>query len=157
MERFEINEMKMNTEKCHLLISSNKFEQMWFRIKDNMKWENRSVKLLGITLDTELKFDRHLINISINANRKLTALTRMRKNLDFNKVRLLFKSFLEFQFKYCPLTWMFYNRKTNNRINKLHDKTLRLVYSDYESISEDLLTKDGDLLLFIITIFKHLQ
>ena len=28
MEWFEINEMKMNAEKCHLFISGNKFEQM---------------------------------------------------------------------------------------------------------------------------------
>ena len=108
-----------------------------------MIWVNRTVKLLGITIDNELKFDEHLTNICIKANRKLTVLTRMRKYLDFNKVRLLFKSFFESQFKYCPLTWMFYSRKTNNRINKLHERALRLVYSDYESTFEDLLTKDG--------------
>ena len=28
MEWFEINEMKMNAEKCHLFISGNKFEQI---------------------------------------------------------------------------------------------------------------------------------
>ena len=38
---------------------------------------------------------------------------------------------------------MFYSRKTNNRINKLDEMALRLVYSDYESTFEDLLTKDG--------------
>ena len=38
---------------------------------------------------------------------------------------------------------MFYSRKTNNRINKLHEWVLRLVYRDYEPTSEDLLTEDG--------------
>ena len=38
---------------------------------------------------------------------------------------------------------MFYNRKTNNRINKLYERALRLVYNEYESTFEDLLTKDG--------------
>ena len=108
-----------------------------------MMWENRTIKLLEITIDNELKYDEHLTNICIKANRKLTVLTRMRKYLDFNKVRLLFKSFFESQFKYCPLTWMFYSRKTNNRINKFLERVLRLVYSDYESTFEDLLTKDG--------------
>ena len=37
---------------------------------------------------------------------------------------------------------MFYSRKTNNRINKFHERALRLVYSDYESTFDDLLTKD---------------
>ena len=131
---------EMNEEKCHLFISGNEFEQLWVTIRHDMIWKNRTVKLLGITIDNELKLDEHLTNI---AYRKLTVLTRMRKYLDFNKVRLLFKSFFESQFKYCPLTWMFYSRKTNNRINKFLERVLRLVYSDYESTFEDLLTKDG--------------
>ena len=51
--------MKMNAEKCHLFISGNKFEQMWVRIRDDMIWENRTVKLLGITIDNKLKFNEH--------------------------------------------------------------------------------------------------
>ena len=38
---------------------------------------------------------------------------------------------------------MFHSRKTNNRINKRHERALKLVYNDYESTFEDLLTKDG--------------
>ena len=38
-----------------------------------------------------------------------------------------------------------YSTKTNNRINKLHKRTPRLVYSDYESKFYDLLTKDGSI------------
>ena len=36
MKWSEINEMKMNAEKCHLFISGSKFEQMLARIRDNM-------------------------------------------------------------------------------------------------------------------------
>ena len=67
----------------HLFISDNKLEQMWVRIRDNMIWENRTVKLLGIKIDNELKFDEYLTNICIIENRKLIVLTRMRKYLDF--------------------------------------------------------------------------
>ena len=143
MEWFEMNEMKINAEKCHFFISGNKFEQMWARIRDDMIWENRTAKLLGITIDNDLKFDEHLTNIFLKVNRKLAVLRRMKKYLNFNKVRLLFKSFYESKFKYCPLTWMFYSRKTNNRISKPVERALRLVYSNYESSFEDLLIKDG--------------
>ena len=111
---------------------------MWVRIRSDMIWDYRTVKLLGITIDNELKFDEDLTNIYIKANRKLTVLTTMKKHLDFNKVTLLSKSFFESQFKYCPLTWKFCSRKTNNKINKLHERALTLVYSDYESTFEDL-------------------
>ena len=105
--------------------------------------EKQNDKLLGITIDDELKFDEQITNICIKANRKLIVLTRMRKYLGFIKVRLLLKPFFESRFKYCALTWMFYSRKTNNRINKLHERTLRLVYNDYKSTFADFLAKDG--------------
>ena len=38
---------------------------------------------------------------------------------------------------------MFCNRKANNRINKLHERALRLVYDDYETSFSDFLEKDG--------------
>ena len=30
------------------------------------------------------------------------------------------KAFIESQFNYCSLTWMFHSRQINNKINKLH-------------------------------------
>ena len=50
------------------------------------------------------------------SNRKLSTLSRIKKYLDFNKMRIPFKAFFEPQFKYCPLTWIFHSRSTNNRI-----------------------------------------
>ena len=73
----------------------------------------------------------------------MAALTRMRKYLDFSKVRLMLKYFFESQFKHYPLSWMFYSTITNNRINKPHERALRIVYNDYESTVEDLFIKDG--------------
>ena len=96
--------MKVTTDKCPLFIFGDRFEQMWARIRDDMIWENITVKLLGITIDNELKFDEHITIICIKANRKLAVLKRMRKYLDFSTVRLLFKPFFEFQLKYFPLT-----------------------------------------------------
>ena len=55
----------------------------------------------------------------------------------------MFKAFFESQFKYCSLTWMFHSRKTNKRINQLHERALRLIYNNYELTFEELLDKDG--------------
>ena len=56
--------------------------------------------------------------------------------------QLLYMSFIETQFKYCPLTWMFCSRSCNNKINKLHERALRVVYDDYESSFDVLLNKN---------------
>ena len=49
--------------------------------------------------------------------------------------------FIEAQFKYCPIIWMFCSRSSNNKINKLHERALRLVCDDYESSFDVLLNK----------------
>ena len=56
--------------------------------------------------------------------------------------KLLYMSFIEAQFKYCPLTWMFCSRSCNNKINKLHERALRLVYDDCKSSFDVLLNKN---------------
>ena len=50
--------------------------------------------------------------------------------LSFNKTRTLFNAFVESQFKYCPIVWIFLSRRTNSKINKLHERTLGIVYDD---------------------------
>ena len=58
------------------------------------------------------------------------------------KLRVLMKAFIESQFGYCPLIWMFHSRTLNNRINSLHERALRIVYNDNCSSFENLLKKD---------------
>ena len=43
---------------------------------------------------------------------------------------------------YCPITWVFFSRSCNNKIKKLQEKALRLVYDDYESSFDVLLNKN---------------
>ena len=62
--------------------------------------------------------------------------------LPFNKRRKLFKAFVEPQFKYCPIVWMFHSRRTNNKINRLHERALRIVYDDDVSTFHQLLAMD---------------
>ena len=65
---FENNYMKLNTDKCHLLVSGVKYEQIWAQIGIDRIWEEKQVKLLGITIDTELKFETHISNLCNKGN-----------------------------------------------------------------------------------------
>ena len=48
------------------------------------------------------------------------------------------KIFIISQFSYCPLLWMFHSRSLNNKINRIHERVLRLVYHSNLSFSEIL-------------------
>ena len=52
------------------------------------------------------------------------------------------KAFVSSQFAYCPLIWMFHSRQINHKINKLHERALRIVYNDRFSSFSSLLSKD---------------
>ena len=72
-------------------------------------------------------------------------LQRFSKFMNKEKLRILARAFIESQFGYCPLIWMFHNRTLNNKINRLHERTVRLVYNDHESSFEELLLIDNSL------------
>ena len=38
--------------------------------------------------------------------------------------------FFNSQFSYCPLIWMCHNRTRNRKINRLHERCLRIIYND---------------------------
>ena len=142
---FEANYMIPNPEKCHALLSGPKtlVEQMYIEVGEQVIWESQEEKLLGVTIDNKLKFQTHLSNICKKTGAKVTALMRLAKIMPFKKKRLLMNAFIESQFSYCPLLWMFCSRSMNNKINRIHERALRLVYLDYVSSFEDLLKKDN--------------
>ena len=57
--------MQKNASYLFQEIFTNLFQQMWVRIRDDMIWENRSIKLLWITIDNELNFAKHFTTICI--------------------------------------------------------------------------------------------
>ena len=78
------------------------------------------------------------------AGGKVTALARLVKILSMDKKKILMAAFIESQFSYCPLVWLYcHSRKLNDRINLIHERGLRMVYGDYTSSFEELLRKDG--------------
>ena len=58
------------------------------------------------------------------------------------------KAFIESQFSYCPLILMLHSRTLKNKINHIHEKALRSLYSDYNSSFYELLDKDDTFMIY---------
>ena len=65
---FENNYMKLNTDKCCLMVSHYKHEQVRANIGKDLIWECNDIKLLGVTIDRDLKFDKHVLKLCSKAN-----------------------------------------------------------------------------------------
>ena len=77
------------------------------------------------------------------ASRKINVLSTIAPFMNVSKRHILMNSFFNSQFNYCPLVWMFHSRSVNNKINRLHERVLRIVYNDFKSSFKNLLEKDG--------------
>ena len=86
-----------------MLVSGIKYEHSWVKIGDDKTWESTELKHLDVTIDNKLRFDSYIANIYFKANQKLSVLSRLAGLLTFDRKRILFKTFFESQFKYCPL------------------------------------------------------
>ena len=84
-------------------------------------------------------FEFQVSSIAVKLARTLG---RIASFISFEKRRTRMKAFIETRFNYCPLMWIFNSRKINNKINSIHEKAWRLVYSDPVSFFGKLLKKD---------------
>ena len=139
---FDNNFLKLNADKCKLLVTKHE-DEVSITLDTEVIKGNKTVKLLGIKIDNKLDFNEHISNIYKKASLKLHALARIAPYMNKEKLRILMKTFIDAQFNYCPLIWMFHSRTLNNKINKLHERALRLVYKDYTSSFENLLNIDN--------------
>ena len=132
--------MKLNPDKCHILI--NGYKVILTKVGNVNVTESHKVTLLGIEIDSDLKFHNHISMICSKAAKKLNALSRQSHILPFQKRKSLMKAFIMSQFSYCPLVWMFCSRTLNIKINNIHYRALQIVYRDYNSTFKELLVKD---------------
>ena len=102
------------------------------------------VKLLGIIIDSKLKFDEHVKSHGLKANRKISALSIIAKINDPPKCKLLYNSFLMSNFRYSPLIWMFCGKTANKEINRAHKRALRLLLKYYDTPIDVLLVKNKE-------------
>ena len=69
--------------------------------------------------------------------------------LQKQKRRLLMSFYITSQFNnYCPLVWIIHNKKLNKKINKLHERALRIVYGDYRTKFSELLNIDKSVTIY---------
>ena len=133
-EWFYENYMVLNPDKCHFLsLGFNiPFPDFYFEkiIIKNVTEE----KIIGIVINNNLNFKSHIKKTCNKASQKLSALARISKLTTPIQMKKLINSFINAQFTDCPLIWMFSSKGCYKRINKIHERSLKLILNDYVSI-----------------------
>ena len=145
------NGLKANPDKFHLLLSDTNSE--YSVTVDKFELQNSNCEtILGIKIDNKLTFDAHVTDLCTKVSQKLHALSRISYLMTFEQRKKVMNAFILSQFGYCPLVWMFHSRTLNNRINKLHERALRMVYQDSKSSFEELLLQNKSFTIHVRNI-----
>ena len=157
--------MAANPEKFQIMfLGLNENTSINFDIGNVSINSTNHVKLLGVTIDNKLDFSKHIEAICKQASQKTSAILRIRNYISIDKASKLVHAFILSRFFYCPLIWMFCNRKCSELINKTHKRALRTLLFDFNLTFDELLKKTGQLSIhcrhlqfLLIEVFKSLN
>ena len=115
---FKVN--SMNSKKFEFMIlSKTRHPEYNLLIDSNVIKESADVESLGLIIDNKLSFEKHNARLCRTASYKLHALMRIRKYLTFEKARVFGNAFMDSQFNYEPLVWMFYKKTLYFKIRRI--------------------------------------
>ena len=147
---FYENFMILNPEKSHYMcLGKNLDDNEVLNFSNLIIESSKEVEILGIKIDKNLNFNNHINSTCRKAGQKLSTLLRTSSNLNMKQEKLLYKSMIKSQFNYCPLVWMFCSRKSNNLINKIHERSLRISYKDQKTSYHNLLETHNELTIHL--------
>ena len=163
---FRENEMVVNSDKFQAIILNRKEAQAAHKlIIDNKEIKTtNSIKLLGINIDDQLKFNEHISILCSKAAVQLNALSRLQKYMKKSEKGAIINSFILSNFNYCPLVWYFSSCESTRKIKNIQKRCLRIILNAYESDYETLLCNSNNptmelnrLRTLVVEIFKTLN
>ena len=132
-------------------------EKVTIKIGSHVIANTKREKLLEVHFDSGLSFDYHISEICKKASRKVCPLARVTSWMSLSKKCSLMNAFFNSQFNYCPLIWMCHSRENNNKIKRLHERCLRIIYNNKRSSFNALLERKMALFRFMKGILKFWQ
>ena len=103
----------------------------------NLKIDNQeiktasSVELIGIKLDNKLSFKEHISDLCKAAGAKLNAIKRLGNKLDQKERKLLIDAHVISYFNCCSTVWHFCGKVEIHKMEKLHERSIRFIYNEY--------------------------
>ena len=119
-----------------------------FRADDKQLQQEKSMKLLGITIDDKLNFHEHIANLCRKTSRQISVLNRLKRLVPLDAKKKLYNSFILSHLNYCSTVWHFCLKRDSDKIEKLNERALRSLFQDRSSDYGTLLKKAGKTTLY---------
>ncbi len=85
------------------------------------------VKLLSLTIDQKLKFDKHIDNLCKLAASQIYIMFRFKGIFDLKESKIIYNTFILAHFNYCPMVWHFCGKASTKKIELIQERALRFL------------------------------
>lgn len=135
------NGMRPNPEKYQAMVLGRTEDKL---LLQSVKIDIRSAEktnLLGVVLDSKLKFDDQVSSICRKVSAKINALNRLKNILPLKTKELLYRAFILPNFYYCNQVRHHCGKRNTAKIEKVNERALRYVYNDKHASYQHLLER----------------
>ena len=150
MEWFKHNNMKANASKFQLMYvsRSNEFNDNAIVVEDTKLQPLKSINILGMELDQHLKFITHVDEICHQTGKQINALKRIKHHLENDSKLTIYNSYMNCNFNYCSVIWMFANKSTLDKIERTNKRALRFVTNKSHLSYNEICKKEKQLSIY---------
>ena len=138
----ESNEMIANQDKFKVIVlkkPSIETDNINITVGNMEIKPSASVKLLGLDIDENLNFIKHIKKMCKKASAKLNAIKRLSFYLSEKDKKLLVEAHVISHFNYSSTVWHFCGLVEVHKMEKLHERCIRFIYNEYNKSYFDLL------------------
>lgn len=134
------NHMTLNADKCnHIRFSRKKInncKDVVYKIGDKPLKQAQDIRDLGIILDSNLRFDKHIDKITSKAFKTLGFILRNTKEFKQSQtIILLYNALVRSCLEYCCVVWNPHYKKYIERIERIQKKFLKILSYRYNARS----------------------
>ena len=129
--------MKFHPEKCQVITISRRRKNIYhdYTLHGHSLEHVKSVKYLGLTITQDLRWNKHVNNITSKANNTLSFLKR---NLQVNNPRLkttAYHTLVRPQLEYACTVWDPFTKSNTERIEEVQRRAARYTLNRYNNTS----------------------
>ena len=142
---YENNQMKRNISKYQAITFGKPNRTPVFTCEDIAIPVKDELEILGVTLDSRLKFESQIRKICRKVSQQIAVLNRLKKILPFETRKSIYRAFIAPHFNYCSESWHHCCKRGQNKLEKINERAIRFVTRD-KSTTYDTLLKQLNLL-----------
>jgi len=111
-------------ERNGMIVNPDKHQAMVLGMNSNYEFAfpvKNSIDLLGVTIDKDLSFNRHISQICEKVNKQFSVLKRFKNIITSNVMLHLYKAFILPHPQYCSLIWHFSGSRNCDKLESLNE------------------------------------